>query len=147
MERLHKHLTWAIIVAETSHVFCCVLPTIFSVLSLMAGLGLVAAVPTPLMSLHELMHDWEIPIIIASGVVIALGWGLHVISSKLDCRSTGCAHEPCGPKKKRAGTVLKIATILFIINAFIYVSFHRTTEAGTAFYNGNPDTHMYHHDH
>ena len=125
MEKLQKHLNFAVILAETSHVFCCVLPTIVSVLSLLTGLGVIGSLPLSLLVLHDFLHAWELPIIIASGILIALGWGVLIYSRKIDCHNTGCGHEPCGPKKKKSSRLLEIATILFVINVSVYAVFHR----------------------
>lgn len=128
--RAHVHkarhvLTAAIIASEASHIFCCVLPTVFSLLSLMVGLGMVTAMPGGMVFLHEALHAWEIPMISASGGIIVLGWALHYYSMKIDCHDTGCGHGPCGPKKKTATTILKIATVLFAVNLLIYLVFHQ----------------------
>ncbi len=125
MERVQRFLYWAIIASEASHVFCCVLPTLFSVFSLMAGLGLVAAMPAGMVSLHDALHAWEIPLISLSGAVVLLGWGVYAYSRKIDCHDTGCVHGSCEPQKKSAHIILKIATVLFVVNVFVYTVFHR----------------------
>ena len=125
MEKLQSKIYWAIIASETSHVFCCVLPTLFSVVSLFAGVGLIGTMPGWLESVHAALHSWEIPIIVMSGVVLALGWALDVYGRKVDCHETGCHHGPCDTRKKRAHMILKAATLLFIVNVTVYVVFHR----------------------
>ncbi len=128
-ERVQKTLGWAIIASETSHVFCCVLPTLFSLASLASGLGLVAAMPSGLEFLHDALHGWEMPMILASGTIVLLGWVAHFLAVRLDCHSTGCGHGPCTPKKRKAGKILKFATILFIANVTVYLFFHQGMEA------------------
>ncbi len=125
-QSLQKSLTWAVILSETSHVFCCVLPTVFSLLGLLAGLGFVVALPPSMIALHEALHHWEVPMIAASGVVLALGWAAQLYGDKLDCHHTGCAHGACAPRKDRAHLVLKIATLLFAVNIAIYGLVHRS---------------------
>ncbi len=127
-EKLQNTLYTAILASEASHVFCCVLPTIFSILSLLAGIGIVVAVPGWLVSVHDVLHHWEVPLIIMSGIVVALGWALHYYSKKIDCHDTGCGHGPCAPKKARANIILKIATILFVVNVAVYVGLHRNAD-------------------
>ena len=97
---------------------------VFSVLSLVTGLGLISTMPAELEFLHHIVHDYEIPMILTSGLIVLVGWMLHYIAYRMDCRATGCAHEPCGPKKKRSGKVLVIATGLFIINVGVYFFLH-----------------------
>lgn len=129
MERLQKTLFWALVASETSHVFCCVLPTLFSVLSLLAGLGVVSVLPAPILEFHEMMHDWEIPVISMSGAILLFGWAIDSYARKIDCHNTGCAHGPCTPKKKRADKILKIATVLFLVNVSVYLIFHRSMDS------------------
>lgn len=125
MQRIQMGLFWAIVLSETSHVFCCVLPTIFSALSLLAGLGMVSAMPAPLVGIHEALHEWEIPVILASGAILALGWGLHAYSLRLDSTQSCCVHGECAPSKRRSSAILKFATLLFIANVFVFAVFHR----------------------
>jgi hypothetical protein len=124
MQRAHKSIFWAIILSETSHIFCCVLPTLFSVIGLFAGLGFVVTLPPGLEALHEALHAYELPMMAFSAAVMVLGWILYGISRRMDCHDTGCVHGACAPKKNTAHTVLKIATVLFVFNVMIYFGFH-----------------------
>ena len=112
------------VTSEISHFFCCGLPIVFSVLSLLSGLGLVASMPAGIYALHELTHAYEVPMIMMSGLIIVMGWGLHYIAYRIDCHNTGCVHGPCAPKKKRSGKVLLIATVLFTLNVIGYITLH-----------------------
>lgn len=125
MSKLKKTLYFTLILSEASHIFCCVLPTVFSVISLLAGLGMVGVIPLWLKDFHELMHHWEVPIIMFSAAILCLGWAIYLYSEDIDCHDHGCVHGPCGPKKKNSSLILKIATVLFLINVLIYGVFHR----------------------
>lgn len=116
MQRIQTFIHWTSILTQVSHVFCCGLPILFSVLSLVSGLGIMAAMPSSLVAFHEVMHDYEMPLLIMAGAILTMGWGLHYISWRIDCRSTGCVHEPCAPKKARSSKILILATILFVVN-------------------------------
>lgn len=131
MQRIQKSIVTAVLLSEISHVFCCVLPILFSVFSLLAGVGVISVMPQIFLDIHEALHAYEIPMIITSGIVLAFGWALYFISRKLDCHDTGCGHGPCEPRKVSAHTILKIATVLFIINISVYFSFHYAAEAPT----------------
>ena len=124
MRRLQGFFSWVVVLSEVSHVFCCVLPSVFSLVTILVGMGLVGVMPVWMTSMHDVMHDWEIPLIALSGGVLAVGWVLHYISRKIDCHDTGCVHAPCAPKKKHTNRVLKVATVLFLINIAIYASVH-----------------------
>lgn len=129
IEKVQKSLAAVVLASEVSHVFCCVLPTLFSLASLAASVGLIVAMPAGLEALHELLHDWEIPMILLSAGIVMIGWGVHLIARRLDCHHTGCAHEPCGPRKIKSATILKIATLLLLVNVTIYLFFHHGMEA------------------
>lgn len=116
--------SWVVIASEISHVFCCVLPTIFSVLTFLVGMGVIGFMPFGLQHFHDLMHGYEIPLMMMSGAVVLIGWGLHILAERIDCHDTGCGHGKCSPKKKRAVVILKIATALFLINVAIYLGVH-----------------------
>lgn len=126
-QSMQKPLIWAVVLSESSHVFCCVLPTIFSVMSLLAGVGVVAAMPTFMVTMHDFLHAWELPMIGLSGLILALGWGAVWYSDKIDCHDSGCCHGACAPKKGKAHLVLKIATVLFVLNVLVYFTVHRST--------------------
>lgn len=125
MKRTRTLLNGMVVLSEVSHVFCCVLPTLFSIFGILVGLGVAGAMPLWLGGLHETMHDWELPVIAASGVILALGWTLHVVSERMDCHDHGCHHPPCEPKKKSSTTILKVATILFVANISVFLIFHK----------------------
>lgn len=124
--KMQKSLVWAVVLSESMHLFCCVLPTIVSVMGLLAGLGVVVALPSGMLALHDFLHAWEVPMIALSGVILALGWAVVRYSDKMDCHSTGCAHGACAPRKSRAHLVLKIATALFFFNVLVYTVVHRS---------------------
>lgn len=127
VKRLQGVFSWLIVLSEVSHVFCCVLPSIFSVLTIMVGVGVFSSMPTWMDGVHDAMHVYEVPVIAFSGIVLALGWCAHLISKRLDCHSTGCAHGPCEPKKDKNVLVLRIATVLFVINVSIYCFVHASS--------------------
>ena len=125
MEKIQKGIYWSVLASEITHVFCCGLPVVVSTLSLMASLGLISVLPTGIMALHNIMHAYEMPMIIASAAVLALGWALHHISERLNCvKYSDCHHEPCAPKKKKASKVLWFATVLFAVNVSVYFGLH-----------------------
>ncbi len=124
---LQKSMMWAVVLSEASHIFCCVFPTLFSVVGLLAGLGMVVALPGFMIELHNFLHNWEVPMIALSGAILVLGWVVTLYSEKIDCHDGGCGHGACAPRKKRAHVVLKIATVLFVFNVLIYMTIHRST--------------------
>lgn len=126
MQRFHKHFGIAVLASELSHVFCCVIPTLVTVLSAFANLGLFVISPDGfLINIHNAMHSYEVPIIVFSGVMVLLGWVAHFVSRRVDCHDTGCGHPPCTPQKSKNSKVLLIATLLFALNILIYFGVHR----------------------
>jgi hypothetical protein len=111
-----------------------VLPTVFSLVSLLSGIGIISTLPAGWVELHEVLHKYEIPMIGFSGLVLCLGWTLHwytehMMTDKTESH-THCCHGPCEPKKNRVHFVLKAATVLFIANLAIYLIFHRGLAIG-----------------
>lgn len=125
MQRIQRFIGWACVSSEVVHVFCCGLPMVFSLLSLLSGIGLIASMPVGLEFLHHLMHDYEIPMIMVAGFIISIGWGVYYVGRQLDCRvEAGCHHQSCTPKKKRSARILVLATLLFAVNVTMYFTFH-----------------------
>lgn len=120
MQRFQSIANWAAAFTQLGHIFCCGLPAIFSVLSLLSGLGIIVAMPAGMDNFHHVIHDYEVPMIVTAGVVTTIGWALHFISIKLDCNASGCCHEPCEPKKNRSSKILVFATFLFTVNLVIF---------------------------
>lgn len=77
------------------------------------------------MNIHNGMHAYEIPVIIFSGAMVALGWIAHFLGKNVDCHDTGCGHPPCTPQKSKNSKVLLVATLLFALNILIYFGVHR----------------------
>ena len=126
MQRFHKHLGWAVLASELSHVFCCVIPTIVTILSAFANIGLFVVSPDGfLMIIHNQIHMYEAAIIVFSGAMVALGWVALLLTRKVDCHDTGCVHGDCVPQKSSNSKILIIATLLFIVNMAIYFGIHR----------------------
>ncbi len=124
MQKIQSFIASSVLIAGISHIFCCGIPLAFSFLSVLIGAGVATFLPAGMMEFHEILHVWEIPLLIFSGAVLFVGWGLHIISEMIDCHNTGCVHEPCGSKKKKSHRILLMATILFCINATVLFTFH-----------------------
>ena len=129
-EKIQKGIVCGVVASEGIHIFCCALPTVFSVMSLLAGMGMITSMPGVIDKLHHAIHDYEIPMIIVSGIILTLGWVLYLYAKKLNCSEDGndCCHEPCAPKKNRTKVVMMIATLLFAINVTVYFGFHRDND-------------------
>lgn len=94
-------------------------------MGLLAGLGVTVFMPASMVRLHDFLHEWEIPMIVFSGVILLLGWAVTLWSDRMDCHSSGCGHGACAPRKSRAHIILKIATLLFVVNLVVFFAFHR----------------------
>lgn len=86
---------------------------------------MAASMPGFLVTIHDYMHQWELPVIAVSGLILVLGWAITLYSDRVDCHHTGCEHGACAPKKDRAHMVLIIASVLFLFNLSIYLFVHR----------------------
>ena len=121
MVQLRNTATTVSLLAELSHIFCCGLPIFIAVMSAGSQIGFGGA----FVVFHELIHNYELSILIGSGILLAFGFGLHFLSHWVDCRSTGCAHDDCEPKKFRVGWIFTIALVLYVANlSFYFISGH-----------------------
>jgi len=111
--------TTAIMLAEFSHIACCGLPIFVAIMSAGSQVGLGGAFTL----FHEHIHHYELVILAGSGLLLALGLGLHYASYQINCRTTGCegSHGDCAPKKFRVGWVFTIALVLYAVNLTVYI--------------------------
>jgi len=90
MQNLNRYVSITAVASEITHLFCCGLPMLFSILSFFSSLGLMASMPTPLEYIHEALHGFEIPLITISATLIIAGWALYFVSKRINCLK---AHE------------------------------------------------------
>lgn len=127
---MKKTILYGVVASETIHIFCCVLPTILSVMSLLSGVGMVVVLPGFIDEIHHVIHHYEIPMLMTSGTILVVGWALYLYAKRIDCmdKEVGCCSTPCEPKKDRIKIVMIAATLLFIINVSVYFGFHVQSE-------------------
>ena len=121
MEKLRRNIVWLVIASEVSHLFCCVLPTLGAVLSLVVGIGLL---PTGFTVLHEIIHGYEVPAIIFAAVTLGLGWWAYWMAKRTDCHSLGHDEHACHKTTDRSKIYLLIGSALFVMNLTIYFTLH-----------------------
>ena len=110
--------TFFVIMGSLMHIFCCGLPLLLSITSFATTLGISS------LSIFEV--GWFEPIenyvLIIMGLMLALTYFVNRSSKKLDCTEDGsCTHPPCDEKKDISGYLLKIATVLYLVNIAIFV--------------------------
>ncbi|MGI9521925.1 MAG: hypothetical protein ACR2PG_09790 [Hyphomicrobiaceae bacterium] len=121
MAELKRTATTVSLLAELSHIFCCGLPILVAVFSAGSQIGLGGA----FFVFHRFIHDYELQILFASGLLLAIGFGLHLFSYWVTCRETGPGHDHRKPKRFRIGWIFTIALILYVANlAFYFISGH-----------------------
>lgn len=123
MERVQAVVQWVLLVSLTSHIFCCVLPTVFSVVSALSGVGLLSASMPAVHFIHEITHDFEHVLLSFSAFMLMISWGAYLYSRQIDCHNTGCQHGPCDSKKDRSKLILWVASALFVFNVITLVAF------------------------
>jgi hypothetical protein len=126
-DKLHRNIGWAIVLAECTHVFCCVLPTVVTVIGVLSSVSTVIQVPVFLLDIHEFLHAYEIPVIAFSGAMLGLGWILYVVARRIECARPHCEpHDTvCAPAKRNTHWVLIAASVLFLVNIVVYGSLHQ----------------------
>lgn len=144
------------VLTGSSHVFCCVLPTVVGIVNVFANLGMFSLWVPQFTALHDLMHDHEMTILMVSGVMLGIAAIVDMISIQIDCHSTGCTHGSCEPAKDRATMILLVATLLFAFNTASYFFAHQlaapaeqaqTTQNAPAQPGHNTGEDNDHHDH
>lgn len=126
--RLQNLIASFAIFSELSHVFCCVLPSVFTIATVLVGMGAIGAIPLWMEDFHIAMHGWEIPMIIFSASILAMGWFVYFYTRRVKFYTGGCGHDSCDSRKVNNGRILKIATVLFLVNIAIYGVTHFQTE-------------------
>lgn len=129
-DKLQRNIALTIIMAESTHIFCCVLPTVVTVLALLSSLGAVTQVPVFMLDLHEILHAYEVPVIVFSGVMLVLGWVMYGVSRQIECQKQHCEpHETvCASRKNNTGLILTVASVLFVVNVTVYFTLHRGSQ-------------------
>lgn len=121
MDRLKSTATTVSLLAELSHIFCCGLPIFIAVMSAGSQVGFGGA----FFVFHRFIHDFELQMLVGSGLLLAFGFSLHYFSYWMDCRSTGCTHGACEPKKFQVGWIFTIALLIYVANiSFYFLSGH-----------------------
>lgn len=140
MEKMRRHVGWLVLASEISHLFCCVLPTIAAVTSLAVGVGVLPAAFTVL---HDVIHGYEIPIILFSGFLLVAGWIIYGMATRTDCKGMGHDEHQCHETYDRSKLFLIIGTVLFIANLAVFLVLHQGLDRLT---HKHHDTASHHHE-
>lgn len=124
-DKVHHVVSWVALLSAFSHVFCCGLPTLVGILSLLTSFGTFSTLLPGFNALHNLLSQYEMALIVFSVAVLMVGWGVQLHADHVDCHDSGCCHPPCDPKKISARRLLWLATVVFILNTGLAVAFHR----------------------
>lgn len=101
------------------HVICCGVPLILSITSLAALLGVSGGGIID----HVWFEQYELGLMIMSGVVLLCAVVAHYVSKRINCLEDGvCVHEPCEPKKNMAGRVLLVSSAIYAMNLMLFVA-------------------------
>ena len=129
MQKLQTTIFYSILASEAGHVFCCVIPTVLSLLALAASYGIIITVPGFVFSIHKYMHEWEQLVIILSGLLLVFGWALFMLNKRIESRHDCCSKSKCETKTNKAQIVMVIASALFIVNVTAYTFLHGSMNA------------------
>jgi len=119
MQRISKLANHLALFTALSHILCCGLPLLASILSIGAVTGSAFGVA----SLHDKMHAYELHILIFSGAMLVFSGVSLLIARRIDCvKDGGCSHQPCAPKKNLSFKIFLVACFIFILNLAFYAS-------------------------
>lgn len=113
---MHRFAHTLALLTSVTHIFCCGLPLVMSIIGLGTVIGL-----SGIHAIHDVMHQYEVDILIGSGILLAIGGIVQIIAWRLDCREDGaCTHTPCAPKKNKSLILLLLAATFYIINLLMF---------------------------
>ena len=136
-KRIATYLTYA---SAFSHLFCCFLPGVLSILTLIASSG-AAAVTLEDFGIPEAWHD---DIIKFSATVLIISGIMNFISWRIDCREDGnCTHEPCETKKNTYLKLYLFSVVFFFINVSIHYGFHVDHDHSLHGHEAHAHTHIH----
>jgi len=107
------------LVSLISHFFCCFLPGMISLFTLITLTG-TAVVTMEDFGIPEAVHEKMIYI---SALVLLISGIANYTSWKMDC-SKVCAHGDCAPKKSQYFRFYGYSVAFFILNAIIHFGTH-----------------------
>ena len=120
------------LLSELSHVFCCILPAVVTLGTLLLSAGMIHSMPGFMIVLHDFIHGYELHILAGSFIVLLAGWWIAAMTERKDCHAKGCNETHHGRGKARSIKILKVATLLFAINASVYFGLHRGLDPAVA---------------
>jgi hypothetical protein len=125
----HHAVHAGILLSVLPHIFCCGLPTAFTLTSLFAGFGVMVIRADQMEALHHVLHVWEMPLLAFSLVMTAIGWAMHLSANKAACSQPCCGDHGCSSTVatepvKRSCTILIITTALVAINTAVLLFGH-----------------------
>ena len=115
LDIIHKFANAAVIAAGLSHVFCCVLPAVLSILSISTVFG---ASTTTVLN-FEWFEAIEEQVLIFSGVVLFISGLAQLVSWRVKCNASVCCHEPCEKRKNWAMRLFIFATVIYLFNLIV----------------------------
>jgi len=121
VQRIAHAAHHANLAALLSHVFCCGLPALMNIIALAVGAGALTAVAPWVGNIHLFMHQFELPLLIFSGLALLVGVVAQWVSARRDCGTQTCGHDSCAPKKQPSRWILMIAALLFLGNLTFYL--------------------------
>lgn len=108
------------IMAICSHLVCCGVPAIVTLLSLISSTAFAGS------ALLDQMTDWaeglHFAAFVFSTIMVVIAVGSFLLARKRDCVTEGaCHHEPCAPKKTASWKLLAISLLLYSVNLGVFL--------------------------
>jgi len=111
-QKSQKFAFYVILASLLSHIFCCGLPFLASLLSI--GGSFFAGLSNA--GIFEFFESYEVPILIFSASTLVLTGVFLIVSQKINCNEDVCEHKPCSTRKSSNLKLYLVAVGLFIIN-------------------------------
>lgn len=106
-----------------AHAFCCGLPALSAIASLVAGVG--AAGSSVFHDFAHAIEQWHVHLFVFSTLMLGVAVFASVVAERRDCVTEGhCCHPPCTPAKKRSWRILGISVALYVVNCILFFLEH-----------------------
>lgn len=119
-DKIIRYSNRADLLSIGAHIFCCGVPTIAALLSLISTAGMTGVLAIE--HLTDLTETWHQAAFYFSTAMVLLAVTSYVIARRRDCVAEGhCAHEPCAPKKTTGWKRLALSLVLYAANVGVFL--------------------------
>ncbi len=119
-DKLIKASNRADVFSLGAHLFCCGIPAIVAIVSLISTVSLSGT--ALMLQIKDFSETIHLAAFAFSTLMVIIALGTFFLSRKQNCVEDGhCAHEPCAPKKTKNWRLMSISLALYAINVIVFL--------------------------